>query len=100
MEYRINKKTGDKISEIGFGSAYICEAGLDEAVRTLRRAYEGGINYYDLATVGDSLAVEHYMTLEKNAADCISCGHCDSRCPFDVKQSTRMKEIAEYMASV
>jgi len=56
--------------------------------------------YYDLATVGDSLAVEHYMTLEKNAADCISCGHCDSRCPFDVKQSTRMKEIAEYMASV
>ena len=50
MEYRINKKTGDKISEIGFGSAYICEAGLDEAVRTLRRAYEGGINYYDMAT--------------------------------------------------
>ena len=51
MEYRINKKTGDKISEIGFGSAYICEAGLDEAVRTLRRAYEGGINYYDMASV-------------------------------------------------
>ena len=27
MEYRINKRTGNRISEIGFGSAYIYEAG-------------------------------------------------------------------------
>lgn len=53
--------------------------------------------YYDLAKVGDSLAIEHYKTLEKNASDCISCGHCDSRCPFGVKQSLRMQEIDEYM---
>jgi len=25
MEYRINKKTGDKISEIGFGSVLLCQ---------------------------------------------------------------------------
>jgi predicted aldo/keto reductase-like oxidoreductase len=53
--------------------------------------------YYDLAKVGDSLAIEHYKTLEKNASDCISCGHCDNRCPFGVKQSLRMQEIDEYM---
>jgi predicted aldo/keto reductase-like oxidoreductase len=53
--------------------------------------------YYDLAKVGDSLAIEHYKTLEKNASDCISCGHCDNRCPFGVKQSMRMQEIDEYM---
>ncbi|MDO4198852.1 MAG: aldo/keto reductase [Erysipelotrichaceae bacterium] len=52
--------------------------------------------YYDLSKLGDVLAKEHYLTLEKTAADCISCGHCDSRCPFSVNQSERMKEIEEY----
>ena len=53
--------------------------------------------YYDLALAGDVLAVEHYRTLEKNASNCIGCGHCDSRCPFHVAQSERMKEIDAYM---
>ncbi|MBR4162254.1 MAG: aldo/keto reductase [Solobacterium sp.] len=65
-----------------------CPAGLDI----------GLINkYYDLAKAGDGMAVEHYKTLEKNASDCIQCGHCDSRCPFHVHQSERMLEIKEYM---
>lgn len=55
--------------------------------------------YYDLARAGDSMATEHYRTLEKNAADCIRCGHCDSRCPFGVRQSERMHEIAAYFRS-
>ncbi|MBQ1476975.1 MAG: aldo/keto reductase [Erysipelotrichaceae bacterium] len=49
MRYRINRKTGDAVSEIGLGSAYIKDAGREEGVRILKRAYEGGINYYDLA---------------------------------------------------
>ncbi len=65
-----------------------CPAGIDI----------GLVNkYYDLAAAGDAMAVQHYLTLEKNASDCISCGHCDSRCPFSVKQSERMHNIAEYM---
>ena len=52
--------------------------------------------YYDLARLGDSMAADHYRTLGKHAGDCISCGHCDRRCPFDVRQSTRMLEIAGY----
>lgn len=64
-----------------------CPAGLDIAL----------INkYYDLAKLGDNLASEHYATLEKTATDCIECGHCDTRCPFTVPQSARMKEIKEY----
>lgn len=64
-----------------------CPAGLDI----------GLINkYYDLALQGDTLAREHYLTLEKTAADCVQCGHCDGRCPFKVKQMERMKEIKEY----
>ena len=55
MNYRINRKTGDKISEIGFGSAYLFEAGMEEGVRALQTAVEGGINYFDLAA-GDAKA--------------------------------------------
>lgn len=46
------------------------------------------------------MAAEHYRSLNKHADDCISCGHCDSRCPFKVAQSDRMKEIAEYFKKV
>ena len=52
--------------------------------------------YYDLAQAGDKLAIDHYKNLEKNAKDCISCGHCNKRCPFKVDQMSRMKEIAKY----
>ena len=50
--------------------------------------------YYDLAKIGDAMAADHYAKLEKHASDCISCGHCDRRCPFRVAQSDRMKRIA------
>ncbi len=65
-----------------------CPQGLDV----------GLINkYYDLALAGDPLASEHYRNLEKNASDCILCGHCDHRCPFHVRQSRRMEEIRRFM---
>ena len=54
--------------------------------------------YYDLALAGDAMAVEHYRALPLNATSCTACGHCDSRCPFGVNMSTRMAEIAAYMA--
>ena len=50
MEYRINKRTGDRISVLGFGTSYIAEADERDAVAVIQRAYEGGVNYYDLAT--------------------------------------------------
>lgn len=64
-----------------------CPAGLDI----------GLINkYYDLSRLGDVLAREHYLTLEKTASDCLQCGHCNSRCPFSVDQMARMEEIQAY----
>ena len=50
MEYRINRRTGDAVSIIGMGTSSLPESQEDEAVATLRMAYEQGINYYDLAT--------------------------------------------------
>lgn len=64
-----------------------CPAGLDIAL----------INkYYDLALLGDKLAKEHYLTLEKTAQACVGCGHCNVRCPFHVDQMERMSAIARY----
>ena len=64
-----------------------CPAGLDV----------GLINkYYDLSLAGDALARSHYASLEKKAGDCVGCGHCDSRCPFHVDQSGRMRKISAY----
>jgi aryl-alcohol dehydrogenase-like predicted oxidoreductase len=59
VRYRINQKTQDKISEIGLGSAYMPQTPLKEAIPALRQAYEGGINYYDLAA-GDGKAFPMY----------------------------------------
>ena len=58
MKYRVNRRTGDRISEIGLGSSYAHEAGMNEGIRALRRAYEGGVNYFDLAAGhGDSFPI-------------------------------------------
>lgn len=96
MKYRINRRTGDRISEIGMGTAYIVEAPKEEAVKTIRKAFESGINYYDLAKIGDGMAREHYLALSLHAGDCIGCGHCNSRCPFSVDQVSRMQEIRAF----
>ena len=64
-----------------------CPAGLDI----------GLINkYYDLALQGDTMAENHYLTMEKKASDCIRCGHCNHRCPFKAAQMERMDEIKSY----
>jgi len=49
MRYRTHKKTGDKISELGFGAC--CISGLDEraGAKLLEKAYKEGVNYYDMA---------------------------------------------------
>lgn len=52
--------------------------------------------YYDLAKVGDELAKSHYEKLSVKADACVQCGHCESRCPFHVKQPEHMKEIQKY----
>ncbi len=63
-----------------------CPAGIDI----------GLVNkYYDLTMAGDRLAENHYDKVLVKASACLSCGHCDSRCPFGVHQSARMRAIAD-----
>jgi predicted aldo/keto reductase-like oxidoreductase len=54
--------------------------------------------YYDLAvmqnTVPESIK-SHYELLEHHASECIDCKACESRCPFEVEISERMKKSAK-----
>ena len=49
MEYRMNRRTGDRISVIGLGASSIGAAGETDGIATLELAFENGVNYYDLA---------------------------------------------------
>ena len=77
MEYRSNKKTGDRISALCFGTSYIAEAKETEAAAALSKPCPVELNiglinkYYDLAKNGDAMAAEHYGGLDFHAADCI-----------------------------
>ncbi len=42
-------RTGIVVNKNGFGALPIQRVGMDDAVKILRRAYEGGINYFDTA---------------------------------------------------
>ena len=40
MEYRVNRKTGDRISVIGLGASYIASASEKDAVEALLLAHQ------------------------------------------------------------
>lgn len=66
-----------------------CPAGIDIAMVN---------KYYDLATMQPEVPAtirSHYELLEHYASECISCRGCESRCPFSVGISDRMKKTAE-----
>lgn len=66
-----------------------CPANLDIAM----------INkYYDLAIMQDKVPQtikEHYLSLTHTASECLHCGACEARCPFEVKVSERMRKAEE-----
>ena len=52
---------------------------------------------YDLATMQAEVPASvkaHYADLSAHASDCIGCGACESRCPFGVPVTERMKQAA------
>ena len=73
MEYRKPSHGDEQISIIGLGTSSIQAASEKEMEETL---------------LLDKLAVM--------AGACVKCGHCQSRCPFHVKQEARLADIAQY----
>ncbi len=68
MEYRTNRRTGDKISIIGVGASSISQAEEKEGIETLKMAFDNGINYFDLAG-GDAACFPYYGKAFENVRD-------------------------------
>ena len=66
-----------------------CPAGIDIAMVN---------KLYDLAVMQQEVPATlraHYEGLSANAADCIACGGCETRCPFGVPVVERMAKAKE-----
>ncbi len=66
-----------------------CPSGIDIAMVN---------KLYDLAAMHEEVPATlkaHYDALEANAADCIGCGGCETRCPFKVKIVDRMDKTRQ-----
>lgn len=68
-----------------------CPEGLD--IPTIF-TFEGYLKRYDLA----DWAKDRYMSLKKRAKDCVKCGECEKRCPYELKIRDRLKAVAEEFA--
>lgn len=68
-----------------------CPAGLD--IPTIF-TFEGYLKRYDLA----DWAKDRYMHLQKRAKDCVKCGECERKCPYELKIRDRMQTVAQEFA--
>lgn len=55
--------------------------------------FEGYYSRYDLK----DWAMSRYSSLPKTASDCIECGACEERCPYDLPIRQMLKRAAEVM---
>lgn len=71
-----------------------CPAGID--IASVHRYLD--IARLDKAHVPPSVR-QHYTSLDARGSDCISCGSCEDRCPFNVEVIRNMAEAAEIFGS-
>ena len=70
-----------------------CPAGIDIAQVN---------KYLDMAqTLGEvpATVAAHYQALSARGGDCLACGACESRCPFQVKVMEKMQAAAQRFGS-
>ena len=69
-----------------------CAAGINISGAFL---FDGYLRRYGL---GD-WAKERYATLPKKAGDCIGCGACEDRCPYNLPIRQMLKQVAEHFGA-
>lgn len=67
-----------------------CSVGMDIPSVFLMEGYYSRYNLQEWAQ-------QRYDAYEKKASDCIECGICESRCPYDLPIIEMMKKVVEVM---
>ena len=65
-----------------------CSVGIPISVQFLLEGYYSRYNLQDWATL-------RYSKLEKHASDCVECGICETRCPYDLPIREMLKNVAK-----
>lgn len=65
-----------------------CPEGIDIPVQFLMEGYYTRYNLQDWAK-------ERYNAMENNAHDCIECGICETKCPYDLPIRKMLKNVVE-----
>lgn len=71
-----------------------CPAGID--IATVNKYLD--IARLDFANIPPSIR-SHYLSLAHSGSDCIECGNCEKRCPFDVPIIKNMVEAERLLAA-
>ena len=66
-----------------------CSAGINISGAFL---FDGYLSRYGLA----DWARSRYATMDKKASDCIGCGACEDRCPYNLPIRQMLKQVAEH----
>lgn len=69
-----------------------CTAGISIYTQFLLEGYYTRYNLKEWATA-------RYTAQEKNASDCIDCGACEKRCPYNLPIRDMMKKVAAVFAA-
>ena len=70
-----------------------CPAGID--IASVNKYLD--IARLDTANIPPSVA-SHYLSLSHGGGECISCGHCEERCPFGVPVISNMAEAEQLLS--
>ena len=69
----------------------------------IRKTIDRGIHVFTQPTAGAvyspfgrAIAAKHDTKLSLRTGTCLYCSHCESCCPFAVKQEHRMEQINNY----
>jgi len=82
MQYRIDKKSGNQLSILGFGCMRfprnLTQIDVGRTGQLILKAVEEGVNYYA-------------------ASNCIACGACEKRCPQHIPITRSLKKVRKKM---
>ena len=99
-------QAGDVKGELKVLSNWVLDTELvDQLMFSINPGYDYQHGDYANGSAGERLALYRRcemegvgisvmkQNMELHADSCIQCGHCESRCPFHVRQMARMGEI-------